>query len=332
MIFSVCIPTYNGEPFLEACLDSLRRQSFTDYEVVACDDASTDRTWEILERFAEQDDRYRIYRNPSNFGLVGNWKRCLELAKGEWIKFLFQDDTFDPKCLETFAKNLDPKRPLVFCRRRLEFTSEITSEIKYHYINLPSPDTLFQKRKFISPSEVIETVLTRTRQNFLGEPTACLLHRSVFEKYGYFNEHLVQFCDFEYWIRLAIHTGIVYLPETLVTFRIHTSSTSSYNRQKFRSEYLDNLLILHAWCYDPLYEPLRRQAKSLGINLKRKLAVQSWWLERYAHTLGKVHPDILEEWNTIKKTYPKLRHSWYILPLKTKHWLERLLLWRLKRS
>lgn len=332
MSLSVCIPTYNGESFLESCLDSLQHQTFTDYEVIICDDASTDHTWEILERFAEQDDRYRIYRNPTNLGLVGNWKRCLELAQGEWIKFLFQDDTLAPECLAAFSEHLNPDHPLIFCRRSFDMADIVAPEVKAHYDHLPSLETLFPQRQFIPAAEIIETVLTRTRQNFLGEPTACLLHRSVFDKYGNFNEHLVQFCDFEYWIRVGIHAGIVYIPEILATFRIHGASTSAGNRQRFRSEYLDELLILYAWCYDPLYEPLRRHAKQLDLNLKKQLAAQSWWLDRYARTLGKEHPDILAEWNAVKKNYPKLTHSWRHLPMQTKHWLERRLLWKLKPS
>jgi len=331
MKLSVCIPTYNGEAFLDACLESLTCQTLGDFEVIVCDDGSSDSTWEILERHAKQDSRFKIYRNKYNLGLVKNWKRCIDLAEGDWIKFLFQDDTLEQECLSRFSEHLNPDIPLVFCHRNFSFTGEIDSEIINHYTGLPTIETLFPNQTFITPEDLTNTVLCRTRQNFLGEPTACLFHRSALEKFGSFNENLVQFCDFEYWIRVGIHTGITYIPETLASFRIHNSSTSSNNRKQFRSEYIDNLLILYSWCYSSEYAPLLEYSKQLGLNLKKNLAAQSSWLDHYARTIGKDQESIYEEWKEIKDSYPKLRYSWHLLPHQLKHILQRHFLWRFNK-
>ncbi len=328
--FSVLIPTYNGEAHLEACLDSLLAQTTSEFEVVVCDDASTDRTWEILQRYAARDSRFRLHRNERNLGLVGNWIRCVELAEGEWLKFLFQDDTLEPRCLEVFARHVDPAKPLWFCKRRFRFGGEVAEAVRRHYRELPSPGTLFSDPEFIAPESLIDTLLTRTRQNFLGEPTAALLHRSVFERYGTFDAELVQFCDFEYWIRIGIHVGIGYIPEELATFRIHAGATSSGNRKRFRSEYLDGLLILNAWCHDPHYEPLRRRAGRLGINLKRQLAERYFWLERYVRELARQRPELAREWETVAAGHPEMRRNPWLYPLKAREWLERHVLWRFK--
>jgi len=63
-------------------------QTFPDFEIVATDDHSSDRTMAILGEYQKKDPRIRVSRNPKNLGLVGNWNRCVELAKGEWIKFV----------------------------------------------------------------------------------------------------------------------------------------------------------------------------------------------------------------------------------------------------
>src|SRR5437899_12562971 len=96
---SICIPTYNGAAHLAPCLESALNQTWTDFELLIVDDASSDDTVAITEACAARDRRVRVARNPRNLGLVGNWNRCLELAKGTWIKFLFQDDLLSPACL-----------------------------------------------------------------------------------------------------------------------------------------------------------------------------------------------------------------------------------------
>jgi glycosyltransferase involved in cell wall biosynthesis len=328
--FSVCLPTYNGAKYLSSCLESLRAQSYSDFEIIICDDSSTDGTLEILKRFAKTLPNCRLYQNPTRLGLVGNWNRCVELAQGEWIKFLFQDDVLEPECLASFAERLNPSQPLIFCRRRFLFAGKVDNGIRQHYHNLPSIEQLFPDQTFIQPEALLETILTQTQQNFLGEPTACLLHRSVFERFGSFNAELVQFCDFEYWIRIGIHCGIAYIPKTLATFRIHPESTSAGNRRRFRSEYLDRLLILNAWCYHPLYEPLRQRARQLGIPLKQKLAAKFFWLEQYSRQLAKDAPEILEDWDQVVTRHPELDQNPYLLIYRFKAWINRYLLWRLK--
>ena len=97
---SVCIPTYNGALYLQECMESILGQTFVGIEILAVDDRSSDKTRAILDSFAKRDARVRILSNARNLGLVGNWNRCIELAQGEWIKFVFQDDWIAPECLE----------------------------------------------------------------------------------------------------------------------------------------------------------------------------------------------------------------------------------------
>src|SRR5437867_7541627 len=96
----VCIPTYNGSKFLKQSMESVLSQTYSDFEVVISDDCSSDTTMEILEQFRRKEPRIKIYRNKENIGYVRNWNKCLELAEGEWIKFLFQDDLLESKCIE----------------------------------------------------------------------------------------------------------------------------------------------------------------------------------------------------------------------------------------
>jgi glycosyltransferase involved in cell wall biosynthesis len=95
---SVGLPVYNGEKFVKQALDSLLNQDFDGFEIILCDNASTDATEEICRAYAAQDRRIRYYRNDSNIGAAPNYRRVFQLAHGEYFKWFAHDDI----CLPTF--------------------------------------------------------------------------------------------------------------------------------------------------------------------------------------------------------------------------------------
>ena len=96
---SILIPVFNREAFLADCIQSALSQTFTDFEVIVVDNASTDRSWEVALAFTSVDSRVRVFRNEVNIGPVRNWQRCLDEAIGEYAKFLFSDDLMFPDFL-----------------------------------------------------------------------------------------------------------------------------------------------------------------------------------------------------------------------------------------
>jgi len=119
---SIGLPVYNGEPFLAAALDSLLAQEFTDFEVIVCDNASTDRTPEICRAYAERDPRIHYHRNPENIGAAGNYNKVFGLARGAYFKWMAHDDLLEPEYLRRCVEVLDAAPPsvvLCFPRRVL---------------------------------------------------------------------------------------------------------------------------------------------------------------------------------------------------------------------
>jgi glycosyltransferase involved in cell wall biosynthesis len=119
---SIGVPVYNGEAFLEAALDSLLAQTFTDFEVIISDNASTERTKEICRAYAARDARFRYYRNETNVGATPNFNRVFGLSTGDYFKWASHDDVLSPRYLERCVDTLD-RAPddvvLVFPRRVL---------------------------------------------------------------------------------------------------------------------------------------------------------------------------------------------------------------------
>ena len=82
-LVSVGLFVYNGERFLEESLNSILKQTFTDFELIISDNASTDRTGDIAREYAQRDNRIRYYRAEKNMGAGWNARRVYELATGK---------------------------------------------------------------------------------------------------------------------------------------------------------------------------------------------------------------------------------------------------------
>jgi len=326
---SVCIPLYNGGRYLRQCIDSALAQTYSDFELLLVDDGSTDDTVAIAQTYASLDSRVRLVINPRNIGLVANWNRCIGLANGEWIKFLFQDDTIEPECL---ARMLDHAREgilVIACQRAIVFGEEIESDAREWYLNHRAMIAgLFSKSPVVSPAQCQEWALDHFGKNLFGEPSATMVHRAAFERFGLFNPALIMSCDLEFWTRVGIHTGVSFVPADLATFRVHKQATSAVNhrQREFRTRILDNLVILHQYAYDELYEPIRQAAtrRSPPLSLKaifdkrcHEARAMADWAARQRE-----HPDLSlrAELKDVEKLYPRItRHE-------AAHWA-----WRLQR-
>jgi glycosyltransferase involved in cell wall biosynthesis len=108
---SLGVPLYNAERYLEHCLDALLVQDYPDFEIIISDNASTDRTWEICQRYAAADPRIRLYRNPRNLGGPRNYARVVELARGDLFKWVAYDDICLPSYISTCVAALDAAGP-----------------------------------------------------------------------------------------------------------------------------------------------------------------------------------------------------------------------------
>jgi len=312
---SVCIPTYNGAEYLQACLQSVLSQTYKEIEILVIDDGSTDNTREILEDYAANHRCIRVIQNETNFGLVGNWNRCIELASGEWIKFLFQDDLLEANCLEKMAAAIEDGDLFVACSRRFEFEKQTTPEIKNFYLESKRLiDELYVKAK-LTGKEFADIAVNLIGCNLVGEPTVTLLHRSVFESYGKFNNQLIMSCDLEYWTRIAIHTGIRFVPDELAVFRVHGHATSAVNRRdrRYRMNVLDNLALWHDIATHPLYEPLRDAANrripplNLVKIMEHKAHVARVLAECFYQGNDSSKGNALHEWEDFTHSYPRLK-------------------------
>lgn len=226
---SVLLPVYNGERYLAAAIESVLRQSFDDFELIICDDASLDGSRAIAEDFAARDSRINLICNEKNIGLFANYNRCLTEAQGEIIKPFAQDDILAETIIERCVAALDanPSVALVSVNRRyidesgydITLQSGINTAAKYCHADQP-----------VSGEQIIMSALTHI-DNFIGEPSTVAFRVSLENHVERFDARYRQLGDLEYWLRLLNKPGAryMYLSETLCDFRSHAASTSNKN-------------------------------------------------------------------------------------------------------
>jgi len=89
-LVSICIPTYNAKKTVVQTVQSILNQTYKNLEIIIVDNASTDNTLDLLQKF--KDPRIKIYKNIKNIGAEKNFSRCIELAKGKYIAIFHADD------------------------------------------------------------------------------------------------------------------------------------------------------------------------------------------------------------------------------------------------
>lgn len=233
-LVSLCIPTYNGEEYLEETLRSADSQTYPEIEILISDDGSTDRTLEIAERFRTS-SRFPVrILSHGQLGLVQNWNFCVREAGGKYIKFLFQDDLLEPGCVEemTAVADKDDETGLVFSRRDVILGNQVPDEAwrrtNWFYLDLfrhwSKLETLQSGVSLLSDPKFLEEPL-----NKIGEPTTVLLRKSAIERVGLFDENLRQAVDSEMWFRILARYKCGFVDKTLSTFRVHEKQASQSN-------------------------------------------------------------------------------------------------------
>ncbi len=214
---SICIPAYNYADYLKDAIASALSQTFDDFELLIVDNCSTDGTRDVAEHYRRRDGRIVYHCNEANIGLVGNLNRCLELATGEYIKFLCADDLLLPTCLERMVEVLDrnPDVSLVTAARRMVTgTLKPIRRLAYSYRDIHIPGT-----------EAINRCLFNGNQ--IGEPTAVMFRRQAAA--GGFQTAYSQLVDLDMWFRLLEQGDLVSLSEELCVFRQHDEQGTKVN-------------------------------------------------------------------------------------------------------
>lgn len=209
---TVALPTYNRARYLQESLRSILKQTLLDFEVIVSDNCSTDNTEETVCAFSDSRIRYR--RNDSNLGVFPNMNRCLELAQGEYVVIVHDDDLFAPQFLERECEMLDkhPRAGMVHCAAYEIDANGIPRGMFRAY---PDTTVLDGERAFVRFLE--------------GHNIYCptvMVRRTLYRSVDPWDPRYLC-ADYLMWLRLALEADVAYIAEPLAAVRIHPERMSS---------------------------------------------------------------------------------------------------------
>ena len=115
---SIGLPVYNGQRYLERAIESILSQTYTDFELIISDNASTDRTQEICKTYQSKDERVIYIRNTENLGAAKNFNNLVDHARGRYFKWASYDDILEPEYLTRCVDYLDSHDAVLLCHTR----------------------------------------------------------------------------------------------------------------------------------------------------------------------------------------------------------------------
>ncbi|MBJ7329668.1 MAG: glycosyltransferase [Solirubrobacteraceae bacterium] len=216
---SVCIPVYNGGPFIDETVRSILGQTYEDLEVIAVDNVSTDDSLERLRAHADADPRMRVIAAPDHVGAVENFRRATAACEAPYIKLVCADDTLAPDCLAQQVTAMEGHRTAALVASRRSIIDE-TGRVLIRNHGLRG------LRGVVNGADAVSRCI-RGGTNQLGEPAAVLIRAEMLAQTGSWSDEWPYMTDLELWFRLLRFGDLVALPDPLATFRVHTTGWSA---------------------------------------------------------------------------------------------------------
>jgi glycosyltransferase involved in cell wall biosynthesis len=215
---SVLIANYNNGKYFTDCYNSLLSQTYTNWEVIIVDDASTDNSVEVIKNIIKNDNRFKLYHNQKNKGCGFTKRECMKYAEGDICAYLDPDDALYSTALATCAFEFTKNADIVALYSQMMLCDE----------NL-KPDKVFGSTKQIYNSRY-----------FFNCPTQ-FSHFFVFKKETYFktsgiNANLKSAVDQDLYLKILEHGDVTFVKEILYMYRLHSSGISQQSSKQTAKE------------------------------------------------------------------------------------------------
>ena len=215
-LLSVVVPVYEPDRYLITTLQSVLDQDLgaDQMQIAIADDCSTLTNIDDLLGQLQASRPIEIHRSDRNRGLSGNWNRCLEIARGDIVHILHQDDRIAPGFYERMlpAFSTHPNLGMAFCRHG--FVDEHD-----HIVRVSHRERWF--------AGALRNWLPKIAERQRIQCAAALVRRSIYERLGGYRPDLYYALDWEMWVRIAAHFDVWYEPRVLAFYRRHEGSETS---------------------------------------------------------------------------------------------------------
>ena len=234
---SIIMPAYNAEKFIEDAVESILNQTYSNFELLICDDGSTDNTVKIIESFS--DDRIFLFKNNQNIGNLETTNFLFRKCKGDYITIQDADDFSFPNRLEILLNQFSEDTTLGMVGSNYEIVDEDKTPISCGFLPITNDEIKERMKKEIIPMLYASVLIKKEILDSVG------VFKTFFNRRG--------FADMDWLSRCAENTKVKNCKEILYSYRKHsTSFNSSLEKKKSRTR-LDiifehmHLLLLNAY-------------------------------------------------------------------------------------
>lgn len=226
-MLSVHILTYNCERYIKDALDSVLHQKTTfPFEIVIGDDASSDDTFNIIEKYAKRHDNIKAHKNPKNLGILKNFIETLKRCRGEYVFDLAGDDWLsDENALQILVETLDENPTYSFVDSGFDCYFERTGRYKRFY---NKKNMKMSKEGYINYQKVYGN-------SFMG----CCYRKDVLLKitdFSVYKQQGFEFEDYPILTDLVMNSDFGLIPKVLSVYRIHRNSHSNNTKSYLRTK------------------------------------------------------------------------------------------------
>lgn len=248
----ILMATYNGEKYIDEQIQSILSQTYSNFNLIISDDASTDNTQKILKKYEQLDERVKIYINKKNVGFIKNFSKLCSYASSSICMFSDQDDIWYPEKVEKMLLYKNKKNAtLVFCDMALIDKEKNIIDDSFHKKNN------MQKKC----CKYHDYTLLRVENVISG--CSMLVEKKVLDKSIPFPEDDVMIYDWWIGINACDYGQIYYLDEALQLYRQHENNTIGADNRNFNDfdEYRKYMIDFKYSQFECLYKNLDKNHK-----------------------------------------------------------------------
>ncbi len=222
---SVILPNYNYARYLSQRIETILNQTFSDFELIIIDDASTDSSIEIIKKYAKKDNRIKTVFNSKNSGNpFAQWKKGVDLAKGEYIWIAEADDYCENTLLEILYNKIEEYyADIAYCESNIIDENGVVkgkwSDRQIANNSIFKNDFEFEGHKFIEKYLIYANVIPNA--------SAVLFRKNTYQKVGGVNENIKNCADWLLWLKTLYNGKVTYTAKPLNFFRRHDKSVIS---------------------------------------------------------------------------------------------------------
>lgn len=227
---SILMPAYNVGKYIVEAIHSVRKQHFTDWELIVLNDGSSDNTLELAQTMAAEDPRIRVYCNPVNLGMLKAWNRGIDLCGAPYFVKLDADDAWHPEMLSEAVSVLEKHQEV-----GLVFTRFINIDKSGNVLagsDVPLPK--FASNRAFSCLPLVQQGPGYMLSYPVLRQGLSLMRREVFQRVGTYRFLLTPetqaATDTEFYFRVGAHFQIYCIDRVLYYYRVHTQSISAIDR------------------------------------------------------------------------------------------------------